>query len=624
MRAEPAIIVLACALATAACARAPAPAPVEAAGPAADAKPAPRAQAERGTGEVTVSGDDSVAAMLTWEPPAVAVDEHNLAARRRTAARALAKGHLYEDADAAIPIDLAILRLHADDARARDNLRRAVSKLLAKGDAALAKADEDFDALRDAHQVAAVARVAAGGDAQVEAYLSRIDRADQAWDINRQAEADLAAGRFGVQGGGALDGFREALRLRPGQARAQRGIVAVENGVIARADEAAASGDFIDAWRWLGLAASVRKDSPLVAAARTRLERARTGTIARLRDQALAALPAAGGVAKARGLLAEILRIAPAGDPVAGELRAEIERVSHYGAYAPGQAISDAMKDGGRGPELIVVPHGGFRMGAPANEADASDSEMPQHYVRFERGFAVASTETTVAQFGRFIAATGYRTRADKRGVSLAYDPRSGSFAFRNNVDWRSDYVGDPAAPDLPVVHVSAGDAEAYAKWLSQQTGAHYRLPSESEFEYALRAGGLSRYPWGDGPPGRRTANVTGGLDVSPQGRHWDNAFPGVADGFWGPAPVGRYRANAFGLHDMDGNVSEWVGDCWHDGYRRAPANGEAWLNPGCRTRVVRGGSWSSGPAQCRTAWRTPAAVDTTNAHIGFRLVRDL
>lgn len=618
MRAKPAIIVLAFALAVAACGRTPAPAAGE------TATPAPQARAARGTGEVTISGDDSIAAMLTWEPPAVAVGEGNLAERRRTAARALAKGHLFEDADAAIPIDLAILRLHADDARAREQLHRAVAKLLGKGDAALAKADEDFEALRAAHRFAAVARVAAPGAKEVEAYLARVDLADQAWDANRQAEADLAAGRFGVQGGGALDGFREALRLRPGQARAQRGIVAVESGVIERAEAAAASGDFTDAWRWLGLAASVRKDSPAVAAARVRLERARTDTIARLRDQAMAALPAAGGVARARGLLAEILRIAPAGDAVAGELRDEIERVSHYGAFGPGQAISDAMQGGGRGPEMIVVPHGGFRMGAPANEADASNSEMPQHYVRFDRGFAVARTETTVAQFGRFIAATGYRTRADKRGVSLAYDAHSGNFAFRNNVDWRSDYAGDPAAPDLPVVHVSAGDAEAYAKWLSQQTGAHYRLPSESEFEYALRAGGEARYPWGDGPPGPTTANVTGGLDVSPQGRRWSNAFPGVADGYWGPAPVGRFRANAFGLHDMDGNVSEWVGDCWHDGYRRAPANGEAWLNPGCRTRVVRGGSWSSGPAQCRAAWRTPAPVDTTNAHIGFRLVRDL
>jgi formylglycine-generating enzyme required for sulfatase activity len=616
LRAKPAIVAIVFALA--ACDRAPAPAAP------ADAKPDAVAQAPRTAGEVTIAGDDSIAAMLTWEPPVVAVDDAGLADLRRKAARGLAKGHLYEDADAAIPIDLAILRAHPGDAKASDNLRRAMSKLLAQGDAALGKADDDFDALRTAHQVAAVARVAAPNTKEVAAYLARVDIADQAWDFNRQAEADLAAGRFGVQGGGALGEFREVLRLRPEQERALRGIAAVESGVIGRAEEAAAKGDFIGAWRWLGLAATVRKDSPAIAAARIRLERMRTDTIARLRDQALQALPGPGGVAKARSLLAEILRIAPAGDAVAGELRTEIERVSHYGRFRAGQAFADALRDGSLGPGMLVVPHGGFRMGAPANEIDASNSEMPQHYVRFERGFAMSRTEVTVAQFGRFVAATRYRTRADKRGVSLAYDSHSGNFAFRNNVDWRSDYAGAAAAPDLPVVHVSAADAEAYAAWLSRQTGARYRLPSESEFEYALRAGGEARFPWGDGAPAPGTANVTGGNDESPQDRHWSNAFAGYADGYWGPAPVGRFRANAFGLHDMDGNVSEWVGDCWHDGYRRAPANGEAWLNPGCRTRVVRGGSWSSGPAQCRSAWRTPAPVDTTNAHIGFRLVRDI
>ena len=613
MRAKPALIAIV--LALAACERMPATPHADRRG---GAVPAQR------TGEVTIAGDDSIAAMLTWEPPAVAVEEDAIPDLRRKAARALARGHLVEDADAAIPIDLAILRLHTDDAKARDNLRRAVAKLLAHGGSALDRADEDFEALREAHRVAAVARVVAPDTREVATYLARVDEADQVWDLNRHAESDLAAGRYGVQGGGALAGFREVLRLRAGQPRATRGIAAIEAGVIRRAEDAAASGDFEGASRWLALAAGVRPGSQAVLDASARLEQVRIGTIRRLRDKALSVLPGAGGVAKARGLLAEMLRIAPPGDPVTGALRDEIERVSHYGRFRPGQAFTDAMELGGRGPDMLVVPHGGFRMGAPTLEAEASGSEMPQHYVRFDRGFAMARDETTVGEFARFVRATGYRTRADKRGISLAYDAYSGNFAFRNNVDWRSDYSGAPAAADMPVLHVSAGDAEAYAKWLSLQTGAHYRLPSESEFEYVLRAGGGTRYPWGGGPPTPGTANVTGGLDVSPQGRRWSNAFAGVADGYWGPAPVGRFRANAFGLHDMEGNVSEWTGDCWHDGYRRAPANGEAWLNPGCRTRVVRGGSWSSGPAQCRSAWRTPAPVDTTNAHIGFRLVREI
>ena len=72
------------------------------------------------------------------------------------------------------------------------------------------------------------------------------------------------------------------------------------------------------------------------------------------------------------------------------------------------------------------------------------------------------------------------------------------------------------------------------------------------------------------------------------------------------------------------GNVSEWIADCWHDGYRRAPVDGAAWVNPGCRTRVVRGGSWASAPSQTRSAWRLSADADTTNARLGFRVVRTL
>jgi formylglycine-generating enzyme required for sulfatase activity len=121
-----------------------------------------------------------------------------------------------------------------------------------------------------------------------------------------------------------------------------------------------------------------------------------------------------------------------------------------------------------------------------------------------------------------------------------------------------------------------------------------------------------------------RAGNFTGALDASPGGRRWRNAFQGYGDGWWGPAPAGAFAPNAFGLHDMDGNVSEWVADCWHESFRRAPLDGGAWVNPGCRTRVVRGGSWASAPEQVRTSWRLASEADTTNARLGFRVVRDL
>ena len=293
--------------------------------------------------------------------------------------------------------------------------------------------------------------------------------------------------------------------------------------------------------------------------------------------------------------------------------------------FHPGQRFTDALRAGARGPEMIVVPHGAFRMGASEGDPAATSSEKPQHYVRFDRGFALSRTEVTVGQFRRFVVATGYRPTATRRGHSLVYEERSGNFVRRSGVDWQSAWDGTPAPDGMPVVHVSPRDADAYAAWLGAQSGERYRVPSEAQFEYALRAGGTGRYPWGQGAmPPRGRGNFTDAGDRSPSGRHWGNAFPGAGDGFWGPAPVARFAANAYGLHDMAGNVSEWVADCWHDGFRRAPATGAPWFNPGCRIRVVRGGSWSSAPQQVRSSWRSPGAVDATNAQVGFRVVREL
>ena len=229
-----------------------------------------------------------------------------------------------------------------------------------------------------------------------------------------------------------------------------------------------------------------------------------------------------------------------------------------------------------------------------------------------------------MAEFGRFIAATGYRTRAERRGYSVVYAERSGNFVLRNDITWKHDYAGRQAAADLPVLHMDVRDAEAYADWLSAETGQRYRLPSEAEFEYVLRGGHQARFPWGEGEPPHGAGNLTGSLDRSPSGRRWGNAFQGYGDGFWGPAPVARDRANVYGLHGLAGNVAEWTMDCWHQGYRRAPADGGAWFNPGCRSRVVRGGAWSSAPVQARAAWRMAQSHDITNARTGFRVVRDL
>jgi len=304
--------------------------------------------------------------------------------------------------------------------------------------------------------------------------------------------------------------------------------------------------------------------------------------------------------------------------------RAELERARRYGRYAPGQKFNDALQGGGFGPDMIVVPHGRFEMGTPEGEANRHKNEGPRHPVRFKRGFALARTEITVGQFRAFIEATGYKARGG--GVrAVVWDEKGGAMVERRGVDWEDDYTGRKAAPDAPVLYVTWDDARAYAEWLSQASGARYRLPSEAQFEYALRAGSTTAYPWGGSVvPPTVSENLTGEKDVSPRGRRFGNVFKGYGDGHWGPAPVGSFAANAFGLHDMNGNVAEWVEDCWHDNYTRAPSDGSAWVNPGCAKRVIRGASWATAPDQARSGFRLDAKAGTRNARLGFRVARDL
>jgi len=594
-----------------------------AAGCSRDASP-PKRDAAAHTPIVTISADQAVSPVPAWRVPPVQVTDENVADLKEKASQALSRGRLFGGSEDAIPLYYALRRFDPEDASANAGFDRALKRLIADGDEALTQLDRDPLSLRRAHEIAAVARAVAPGNVDIVDFLARLDRADEAQESNRLGEDALNAGRLGVDGepGQALTHFREALKLRPGDMRANQGIAAVESALIRRAETAADGDDYVTAERELDVAAKVRPPSTSVEDARGRLVMQRIVRINALRDAGLAALMRQGGIDEARRHLAVMLRIAPTGDPATRELRERIDLATHYGLFRPGQVFTDGMRSGARGPQMVVIPHGAFRMGS--EDGEGKESERPARNIRFERGVAMSRTEVTVGQFRQFMQATKHRDRASRRGYSTAYDERSGNLVRRGNVDWESDYTGRPARDDMPVIHVSAKDAMAYAEWLSAQTGQRYRLPSEAEFEYALRAGGRGRYPWGDGLPPTRVGNFTGALDVSPSGRRWQNAFPGYGDGAWGPAPVASYKPNRWGLHDMAGNVSEWVADCWHDTFRRAPRGGEAWINPGCRSRVVRGASWASAPEELRSAWRQGSDANNTTARIGFRVVRDI
>lgn len=417
--------------------------------------------------------------------------------------------------------------------------------------------------------------------------------------------------------------YRAVLALDPRNRAAGKGMQAIESYLLDSALTAASTEDFAGAEQHWKEASGLQTGSDALINARERIDDLKARHASGLMARAETAL-AARDIAGARALLDRAKPLGADTEYVA-TLEKLLDNANLYGRFQPGERFRDAYLDrSGEGPELVVIPVGHFRMGAGDQDPGRKSIELPQHDVEVSRPFAMASVETTVADFRRFIRATGYRTVAEEEGSSRYYEEQSGRIINRRGIDWENDYSGGHAKANDPVVHVAWRDAEAYAAWLTEQTGFRYRLPSEAEFEYALRAGSDSDYPWGDGQPSAGVGNLTGDGDRSRSKRVWDNAFKKYRDGHWGPSPVAQFAPNSLGLYDMVGNVSEWTADCMHENFLRAPASGEAWVNRGCGKRVVRGSSWGSAPTQSRSAFRASASEDTRSARIGFRVVREL
>ena len=591
--------------------------------------PAPPAQAAQATPAVDIAANDAeaerrrqevdaAAQPQEWTPnlvPAAAAGVDDLLKR---ADAALAAGRIDGD-DNALDLYLSVLEHDAANARAQAGVQRIAAQLRERGESALAQGE-----LETAAQVLPVLqRLRPADDADVAAFSARLQSARDLALLLIEAERLAANGTLvDPPADNAAAAYREVLARDPGHAGAQAALSRIESDFVARANAAAEAGNYAESDRLLALAARVQPGSGTVQDASTRIVEMRQDRAGELLDQAYAAA-AEGDLAKAEALLAQLETVSAQARGI-DELRERIANARIYGNFHPGQSIVDTLDDGGSAPELVVIKAGTFEMGSPRTEDDRKANEGPRHAVRIARGFAMARAEVTVAQFRAFATATGYVASALQAGRSTLYDERTGSMAERAGIGWQDDHGGKRAAGNLPVVHVSWNDAKAYADWLSRETGESYRLPSEAEFEYALRAGSMTRYPWGDGPPRRVVANLTGDKDRSASSRSWSNAFPDYDDGHWGPAPVRSYEPNAFGVHDIDGNVSEWVEDCWHDGYQRAPDDGSPWVNPGCNRRVLRGGSWASSPDQARSAFRLSATPGSTNARLGFRVVREL
>ncbi len=228
-------------------------------------------------------------------------------------------------------------------------------------------------------------------------------------------------------------------------------------------------------------------------------------------------------------------------------------------------------------PKMVSVPGGTFQQGDVEGLGEAWRNPVREVTVP---PFAMGKHEVTFHEYDRFAIATNRKLPEDQ--------------------GWGRD--------KRPVINVSWDDANLYATWLSEKTGKRYRLPTESESEYAARSGNKQE-PWA----GTSEESELGNYAV-----YSENSGNKTAE-------VGSKQANDFKLKDMSGNVYEWVEDCAHGTYERAPTDGSAWLegeNGDCSLRVIRGGSWIHGPETLRSSYRGRFNPDVRIYSIGFRLAQ--
>jgi formylglycine-generating enzyme required for sulfatase activity len=258
-----------------------------------------------------------------------------------------------------------------------------------------------------------------------------------------------------------------------------------------------------------------------------------------------------------------------------------------YSLYSPSAAPAPkSFADCSNCPEMVVIPSGTFTMGSPPTEMYRGSEA--QHRVTVP-SFALGRYEVTFVQWEACVA----------DGGCGGLEPDDYGWGRGNR----------------PVIGVSWNDAKAYVAWLTRKTGKPYRLPSESEWEYGARGGTTTPY--------------SSGKTISPKQANFDGS---MGDGA-GPSdvnrqrtmPVGSFPANPFGLHDMHGNVWEWMEDCWSEDYSATtPANGAPYSQPNCGGRVMRGGSWEDYAGDIRSAARVASGAEEQSWSDGFRVALTL
>ena len=280
-------------------------------------------------------------------------------------------------------------------------------------------------------------------------------------------------------------------------------------------------------------------------------------------------------------------------------MASEADEVHSLSNYSPGQVFRDAFDDGGRGPEMVVLPAGTFMIGSPSSEIERHEDEDSmagpggsQVRVTIHKPFAVGKYEVKWEEWAECIS-DGMCDGSISRNIPKNVDSNINS---------------------LPVTNIDWDDTKDYVEWLSQKSGENYRLLTEAEWEYAARSGKITAFSFGS--------------TITSQQANFDGSYTygesPVGDFLGKAMPVGSYKQNSFGLHDMHGNVAEWVEDCFRNSYADLPTNGSASLYNGCPLRTVRGGSWANLPRNLRSAYRTGKYPEIKSLGLGFRVARPL
>ena len=470
------------------------------------------------------------------------------------------------------------------------------------------------------------------------------------------AEADLKARRLtSPAGNNAWEKYQQVLGLSPAHPEAMAGMERVIGSYMELFGAAVEQEEFEQADSYLGRIRDLHPDSPALLTGKKQLEaaeKARRERLAEIERQSQAEETArqaelerqriaraiemhweafetaiqAEALDKAAGILTQVRELNPEEPGLSeGELRlAELEQqlteqaiktlwesfetaldaealddtadilsqVRDLNSAAPGlaegeQRLAKARAEQERKREairrefadkMVSIPSGTFRMGDLSG--DGYDDQKRVHSVPVP-AFRMGKHEVTFAQWDACVA----------DGGCGRYRPHDEGWGRGNR----------------PVINVSWDDIQGFIDWLNDRTGGNFRLPTEAEWEYAARAGSTTKYSWGNSI-GRNRANCDG------CGSRWDDDRT---------APVGSFSSNAWGLHDLHGNVSELVQDCWNHSYVGAPTDSSAWMSGNCSLRVIRGGSWYDNPWHVRSANRFWSDRSQRSVGRGFRLVQD-